>query len=136
MAVDRYIGSFMYSQKFALGHLPYFYRANLIYINMNEQTYLEKLDAIIASPERYDLPKCSVVLCEYLRSFRPENCLNFSQCWEKSTSDIQNDLADMVQIEMNEIVTVLLLLGYHCKQFYVVNYMWEFWLNDPCDRYD
>ena len=103
---------------------------------MNEQKYLENLDAIIASPERYDLPATAVVLCEYLRNFRPFCCDGFQQRWEKSTSDIQNDLVDMIQIEMNEIVTATLLLGYYCKQFYVVNYMWEMWLNDPVNRYE
>ena len=44
---------------------------------MNEQKYLENLDAIIASPERYDLPATAVVLCEYLRNFRPFCCDGF-----------------------------------------------------------
>lgn len=97
---------------------------------MNEQNYLKNLDAIIASPESYELPTHAIVLCEYLKNYRPDKCTGYGQRWEKSTSDIQNELADMVQIEMNEIVTILLLLGYHCKQFFVVNYMWEFWFND------
>lgn len=103
---------------------------------MSELTYLEKLDAIIASPEKYDLPKSSVVLCEYLKNYRPTQTSEFDKIWEKSTADIQNDLIDMVKLEMNEIVTIMLLLGYYCKQFYVVNYMWEMWLNDPVDRFE
>lgn len=103
---------------------------------MSELTYLEKLDAIIASPEKYDLPKCAVVLCDYLKNYRPHRTTEFDKIWEKSTSDIQNDLIDMISIEMNEIVTIMLMLGYSCKQFFVVNYMWEMWLNDPVDRFE
>lgn len=72
-------------------------------------TYEERIDSVITGKNETELPNLAPVLAMFLKDFRPSNTLSGDNM---TSAEIAYALEDIALLSINDIVEVMLYLGY------------------------